>query len=118
MREIRFRCWNGEQMVSPDYIDRDGIAFWKENSIPTRGTQLMQYTGFKANGHELYEGDIIENDGDWYQITWDEDEGRWEATGIQSTGESLALWELSDSQETWVQGNIYENPELLLDKDK
>jgi hypothetical protein len=41
----------------------------------------------------LYEGDILENDGDWYQIGWDADQGRWEAAGTKSTHESLALCE-------------------------
>lgn len=73
---------------------------------------FMQFTGLTCNGHEWYEGDILESDSDWYRIAWDNDDARWEAVGIKGTGETLALSELL-SQETWVQGNIYENPELL-----
>lgn len=59
-REIKFRAWNGEEMISPDYITRDGYGYWKENSIPTTSKELMQYTGLKdKNGKEIYEGDVI-----------------------------------------------------------
>jgi uncharacterized phage protein (TIGR01671 family) len=59
-REIKFRAWNGEEMISPDYITRDGYGYWKENSILTTSKELMQYTGLKdKNGKEIYEGDIV-----------------------------------------------------------
>jgi len=58
--EIKFRAWNGEEMVSPDYIDRDGYAHWRENSVPTSTDKVMQYTGLKdKKGTEIYEGDIL-----------------------------------------------------------
>ena len=63
-REIKFRVWNGEQMISPDYIKRDGFAYWKEDSIPVSSNKLMQYTGLKdKNGKEIYEGDIVKKIG-------------------------------------------------------
>ena len=61
MRPIKFRVWNGEVMISPDYIDRNGLAHWKENSIPTTSDKLMQFTGLlDKKGKEIYEGDIVE----------------------------------------------------------
>ena len=44
MRPIKFRSWNGANMISPDYITRDGRAHWAENSIPTSTYILMQFT--------------------------------------------------------------------------
>ncbi len=80
MRELKFRVWNGEQMISPDYIDRAGVAHWKENSIPQASAEVEQYTGLKGRGAkavsraygtgkdpfsvpcdvEIYEGDIVD----------------------------------------------------------
>lgn len=59
MRQIKFRCWNGEQMVSPDYITRDEQLGGKK--IPfLSSTTLLQFTGLlDKNGKEIYEGDIV-----------------------------------------------------------
>lgn len=59
-RELKFRVWDGEQMISPDYINRKGFACWKSNSIPETTDKVMQFTGLlDKNGKEIYEGDIV-----------------------------------------------------------
>ena len=105
MREIKFRVWNGEEMISPDYIDRKGIAHWKENSIPTSSKTIMQYTGLKdKNGKEIYEGDIL---------GWDDKSGYlWVV--IWETMFDHSRWDASHS-EAEIIGNIHENPELIKD---
>lgn len=61
MKQIKFRVWNGEEMISPDYIKRDGSAWWSENSIPETSDKVMQFTGLlDKNGKEIYEGDIVD----------------------------------------------------------
>jgi hypothetical protein len=73
----------------------------------------MQFTGFTNNGQEWYEGDILENDSDWYQIGWGNEDGRWLALGMASTTETIDLCELLSS-ETWVRGNVHQMPPELL----
>jgi hypothetical protein len=110
-RVIKFRAWNDadkEMFVpGPAYrLERNGELTTIEKIY------LMQFTGFTNNGQDWYDGDILENDSDWYQIGWDNETGQWWANGMASTHESIALHELLSS-ETWVQGNIHEPPEWV-----
>lgn len=115
MREIRFRAWSEDgHQVSPDYIGRDGLGYWKENSIPTSGP-VEQFTGLHdKNGKEIYDGDILHNvtHGHKFVIQW----------GME--GESYAGWAGNWLGEDMISpmyngpienceiiGNIHENPE-------
>ena len=134
-RALKFRAWNGETMISPDYITRDGIAHWKENSIPTSSDKIMQFTGLHdKNGKEIYEGDIlmyrnnmsVKNPGvpfdSYHKVCFGEyDFGEYEDQedgygwykqdiDVENYGSSLTPIS-SDLYE--VIGNIHENPELL-----
>ena len=129
MCELKFRAWDGEQMVSPDYIDRDGIAHWKADSIPTRSSEIMQFTGLLDRaGAEIYEGDIVEiNMGQIFparlKVVYG---GPWEYAGFGLTHKRpKPPFEEWETDETWdmlnpqyakdceVIGNVHENPELL-----
>lgn len=119
-REIKFRAWDGEQMVSPDYIDREGVAWWKANSIPTFSTKVMQFTGLKdKNGKEIYEGDILASEGRVIGHIKGGVRGYcYDVVYANPTGDKR--WSLYASVTTdyegrvEVIGNIYENPELLI----
>lgn len=118
-RIIKFRVWNGEQMVSPDYIDRKGTAWWKEHSIPTTSDDIMQFSGLlDKNGKEIYEGDIIK----YYQpysktththlVKWDE---KFAGFGLFENGNEWC------KESDWVKiqdieiiGNAFETPEILI----
>lgn len=74
-----------------------------------------QFTGFTDGGKsDLYENDVIENDGNGYFIQFCE-EGVWDCINIIN-GENIALAELASSRETWFQGDLHTNPELLKTK--
>ena len=132
-REIKFRAWveTREAMVTVTELgfltngelhdfksdDLGGFSVVLSSSVG-QTVKLMQFTGLKdKNGKEIYEGDICEN-GDWVPdahaySSWQEvvewTEGDAGFRGIYPNG---------DGMECVVIGNIYENPELLVQPTK
>ena len=124
-REIKFRVWDGDEMVSPDYIDRSGTAWWKANSIPSMSKNIMQFTGLKdKNGKEIYEGDICKRNGHLRIIMFAHGSFMAYPTKDWQTEIDIdhltaihANWDLNNFiSEIEVIGNIHENPELLTTK--
>lgn len=127
--EIKFRAWNGEQMISPDYIDRKGVAWWKEDSIPCSSKNVMKYTGLKdKNGVDAYTDDIgveiLPNGEKRFFKIWIEKGGfviNQFQDDFKKPNEKIQFWSgLSDMQNaSWFEncveiiGNIHQNPELL-----
>jgi uncharacterized phage protein (TIGR01671 family) len=125
MREIKFRAWDGEKIISPDYIDRRGNAHWKEDSIPTATTSteyVMQFTGLQdKNGKDIYESDIlIVNDGfvgKKRQILWSEENHCWSYKILDDVESALGLNLLNcirnivyrRTNDIEIIGNIHEN---------
>lgn len=128
-REFKFRCWDGENMICPDYINRIGYAYWWENGVQERSTVIMQYIGLKdLNKKEIYEGDIIK---------WGHIEGGKEnpvRVAVVKLEPDIIFHILNYSMdflgqnkhfhygsfiytntEKWLEviGNVFENPELL-----
>jgi len=121
-------------MISPDYIDREGVAHWHENSIPESSKELMQYTGLHdKQGNEIYEGDIVQV----YDYGWENQEKEEGDFGLYRklridivTMERFPIFwlknesfgyegeDLITAEECEIIGNIYENPELLKEQNE
>jgi uncharacterized phage protein (TIGR01671 family) len=63
MREIKFRAWDGTEMIPKYCWLEENNHFYGEDLINNGYSSIksvMQYTGLKdKNGKEIYEGDIV-----------------------------------------------------------
>lgn len=117
-REIKFRAWDTEkkEMFTPDFIDGgDGhILEYIEYASPSlrHSAILMQYTGLKdRNGKEIYEGDLVKNNGYIWEVTWKDG-----AVYIENKTGKGVWWIGGESKYCEVIGSVYENPELFPNK--
>lgn len=121
MREIKFRAWdkiNGEMIPWNRLLNGYNLrnVFMRPEMC---GLILMQYTGLKdKNGVYIYEGDIIEFvpfETSINNRVVKFERGVFKAELIRS-GYSITLFELQES-EIEVIGNIYQNKDLLEEKE-
>ena len=126
MREIKFRAWN-KQINRMEFGAGDLLLRHDEN----RHSDIMQYTGLKdKNGKEIFEGDVVcyvedvvvESEGGFNRTEPEGQIGSVEFSNgaywvnskefaFYSYGEANFLW-------SWLEviGNIYENPDLIVNK--
>ena len=121
MREIKFRGldqydkWRYGDLTHVSCNGR-GILFIADNKqhtyVKVRTETVGQYTGLRdAEGHEIYEGDIVKTyNGSISVVIWDDATHGWRemANGIKCR---FAPGELAKAYT--VVGNIHDNPELL-----
>lgn len=132
MRETLFRGKrkeNGEWVYGYLYIRNDGqyeISFYDKYFDSERFTYdvipetVGQYIGFTdKNGKKIFEGDIVERlwlgEKHIYRIYYDSDISSFIGADIDCQGFTTFNY---DSCEFEVIGNIYDNPELLLNYNK
>ena len=119
MREIKFRVWDNLMKLwlceDSQYLQMDGkkvhAASWStiKWDIPSDQYIIQQYTGLlDKNGKEIYEGDILRGMMDFgpagfhersVVVKWDNEEGY--------------QWNYFDLNSIKVEGNMFDNPELL-----
>ena len=129
MREIKFRAWDEQNKIMHNEVEfirsgtegNDWILFKSDkqklecgnvlnNPYFQQQIKVMQYTGLKdKNGKEIYEGDIVK--GNYLRgigvVEWNKYFCKFDISHRMN---------ISPSDEFEVIGNIYENPELLEDK--
>ena len=147
MREIKFRAWDTVAKQMRDWeavkcVSLGTLSRHAENFVQSGEPAIvMQYTGLKdKNGKEIYEGDIVNSEGNIGEVIFGEyecDTGHdqrnsrhtdtftfigWHLkTRPRLDGETIVIissWDKNDNSKTiskWSEiiGNIYENPELL-----
>ena len=120
MREIKFRVWDSEEIISLSEAFLKYLIGIQEDDKSNQlevfynNVKLMQYTGLKdENGVEIYEGDIIKHDVNMSQVFYNSKHCAFMLNGIGvKTRGYLRLGQVSF---LWIEviGNTYENPELL-----
>jgi len=113
-RPIKFRAWDGETMSKP-FVLSDICNECGTYNGPTGHSmgecEIMQYTGLKdKNGKEIYEGDILEIDGDLETVEWDNDRAKW-------NGVYASLWANGSSLPEII-GNVFDYRNNHMPKDK
>ena len=119
LNELRKLYIKGTSLIAGPLMSlsycRQGIYFEKDDEdgyYPIFPDTLGQYTGMKdKNGKEIYEGDILrDNGGEITSVVWSDNYGAWMVEEPKRViGE---LW-LSVADGCEIIGNIYDNPELL-----
>ena len=127
MREIKFRAWHKGKKIIGEVLGIDILhkeIFFSNEDVNCyehsdfKDIELMQYTGlYDKNEKEIYEGDIVKlraNHGIGVVKYYDE----WGAFVIEYIKpRPLAVLGINYYKENIeILGNIYENPELLGDK--
>ena len=133
MREIKFRAWDGNQMILPrdkayyqHYLSFCGQIVQKSSEgMDCFGggdrwsrrdkVELMQFTGLQDNnGVDIYEGDIVKCiNGHVGVIEWEKSDCCFNVDGYYDGGNDYPSMAFMEGQPFTVIGNIYENPELL-----
>lgn len=108
MTEIKFRAWDKQKkewLPNDTLIDFQGVLCKDDCQTLGIEAEIMQYTGLKdKNGIEIYEGDIVDNDGDLFKVVY------MDARFMGESEDGL----LDFPTKNWlVVGNLYENPNLL-----
>lgn len=119
MRELKFRAWDGTQMLTEENFDfvvsaYDSIIKLDEYGWTEHGVDCVeQYTGLKdRNGKEIYENDILEDGSgeplEYWVVRFEDGKFIGSTQGVDED-----IFELTDLE---IIGNIHENGDLLEEK--
>ena len=132
MRNIKFRIWDNNLKKFVTAVPTGGFdlafirmtlcgnLFWEteygEGDLDKERYITQQFTGLKdKNGIEIYEGDILRDKFGIYKVDWTNWVG--EIIFVNDIQDAFNLSEFG-VENSEIIGNIFENPELLVDKNK
>ena len=130
MREIKFRVWTGSLMEYRVVVGQfgafyvagldpmDSASLSPANTIYSKETPVMQYTGLKdKNGKEIWEGDILKIPDGWSGDYHQKERLQVVSYEVVDGSQDAGFWISLPDGEGWskceVVGNIYENTDLL-----
>ena len=122
---LRYRAWDSWRkrmsVVDRIYIDTEGVRlyddfgeYWRD----FRDVKLMQSTGLRdKNDKEIFEGDILKSNK--YTTSVFYERGAYCVKFCRTTNTTVTMNVISfiEKYKTKIIGNVYENPELLEDKE-
>ena len=118
-RVIKFRAWNPEFKVMSENFSVQDLSECRHHGADFSGSIFLQFTGLHdKNGKEIYEGDVI----GWhpsslkncYIIEFKFGELRFYSLDARKHNRSQPHISIGAYfKDTYIIGNIYENPELL-----
>ena len=128
MRDIKFRVWDGEKIVSISralFNDSVCVQHNRDDGFDIEPTfdsvVLMQFTGIAdRNGVDIYEGDLIKNQhGRTAEVAWNKFIASFDSEFVSDDGsapphqdKSHGFHNASWRYEVEVIGNIYESPDI------
>ena len=106
---LKFRAWDIHNQKFTYWTMNDLCTYAEKDEKPSALDEWQQDTGLlDRNGKEIYEGDILSDEG-WNNVVI-----KWEDAQSFSLSEEYGQY----AYDFTIIGNIYENPNLLQDSTK
>ncbi|RPJ25887.1 MAG: hypothetical protein EHM25_01040 [Nitrosopumilales archaeon] len=126
--KFKFRVWSlfYEKMYDFDFLSLSASGFGLRKYMDYRGISsimIMQCTGLTdVNDKLIYEGDILDvfdrstyQETGYFEVIWDSD--RYYLKSTKGKWEDFSYHVGNDHFEVEIIGNIYENPELIINNE-
>lgn len=119
-REIKFRAWDGKNMITPDGIIQPYtwicyciMVDWFDKIVEEEKLPIMQFTWlYDKNNQPIYESDLLRKNNRIYQVKYHIDSYYCWFVLHDITGKNISHWDYDNVEIIW---NVYEHTHLLTD---